>query len=121
MSYAYTFFLVLSCASIAQAQSYFFTTYDFGTVENSYQIVEYKGRIYVSTATYCDMECSYLSEINEHGVILWKTLIPDIDIASTMVIINDTITITGNNAPFNTSFRMAHFSLDGQKLGQTLK
>ncbi len=47
---------------------------------------------------------------------------PDIDIASgTMIIANDTITVTGNNDPLNTAFRMAHFTLDGVKLGQTFE
>ncbi len=116
--------LLLFVASILsmRAQDLFLKTYDFGTVEDSYQIIQYKGRIYINTATYCDAECSYLTEIDSTGAILWRMEIPDIDIASsTMVIVNDTITITGNNDPFNTAFRMAHFTLDGEKIGQTHK
>jgi hypothetical protein len=63
-----------------------------------------------------------LAEINASGDTLWTRLIPDVDAApNTMVIANDTITVTGNNDPFNTAFRMAHFSLDGEKLGETIE
>jgi hypothetical protein len=70
----------------------------------------------------CNAECSFLSEIDTFGNILWRTEVDDIDIAQgTMVIVNDTITVTGNNDPFNTAFRMAHFTLDGEKIGETIE
>ncbi len=104
------------------AQRLFVKTYNFGTVENSYQIVMYNGRLFINTATFCGAECSYLTEIDSLGNILWKTDVPDIDIASgTMVIVHDTITTTGNNDPSNTLFRMAHFTLDGEKRGPTFE
>lgn len=103
------------------AQTYFLRSYDFGTVEYIYQVLEYKDRIYLSTATWCGAECSFLSEVDLDGNILWKAEVPDIDIAQgTMVVVNDTITITGNNDQNNESFQMAHFTLEGQKIGETI-
>lgn len=86
----------------------------------------YNDRIYTITNTACELGghyvvCSALIELTEYGDTLWTTLIPDIDIASgSMVIVNDTITITGNNEPL-TAWRMAHFDLNGRKLGETIK
>jgi len=103
-----------------KAQSSFYKSYDFGTVEYIYQIIEYNDRIFINTATWCGIECSFLSEIDLSGNIIWRTEIPDIDIAQgTMVIVNDTITVTGNNDLNNESFLMAHFTLEGQKIGDT--
>ncbi|MGK0314151.1 MAG: hypothetical protein ACI86M_000361 [Saprospiraceae bacterium] len=63
-----------------------------------------------------------MAEMSESGDTLWITKIPDIDVArGSMVIYGDTITITGNNVPLNTKFRMAHFDLNGEKLGQTIE
>jgi type IX secretion system substrate protein len=108
--------------SVTIAQGTFVKTYDFGTVENSYQIRCYNNRIFVNTATYCGVECSYLSEIDTLGNILWRTEVPDIDIGfGTMVIANDIITITGNDDPLNTAFLMAHFTLDGEKICETIE
>jgi Secretion system C-terminal sorting domain len=108
--------------SVTIAQGTFVKTYDFGTVEDSYQMLYYNNRIFVNTATYCGVECSYLSEIDTLANILWRTEVPDIDIATgTMVIVNDTITVTGNNDPYNTAWRMAHFTLDGEKIGETFE
>jgi Secretion system C-terminal sorting domain len=118
----YGIFLLLCVSATCLSQELFLRTYDFGTVENSYQIMGYNGRIFLNTATFCGNECSFICEIDGAGNILWKTDVSDIDIASsTMVVINDTITITGNNDPQNTLFRMAHFDLDGNKLGETLE
>lgn len=113
---------ILCVAVFAFSQSQFLRLYDFGTVEDSYQVRYYKKRIFINTATFCGTECSFLSEIDTVGNILWRTEVPDLDIASgTMVIVNDTITVTGNNDPFNTAFRMAHFTLDGEKIGETIE
>src|SRR5690606_15021494 len=69
--------------------------------------------------TFCLSECSFLTEIDSSGSILWRTQIPDIDIATgSLIIHNDTITVTGNNDPFNDRFRMAHFSLDGEQISE---
>jgi len=104
------------------AQSTFLKTYDFGSVEDGYQLHQYNDRIFANTATWCGAECSFLGELDEFGNFIWRTEIPDIDIAQgTTVIANDTITVTGNNDPFNTAFRMAYFSLDGEKLGETIE
>ena len=108
--------------NLGASQDYFVKRYDFGTVEDIYQIHEYNSRIFINTATFCNTECSFLAEIDTFGSILWRTEVDDIDIAQgTMVIVNDTITVTGNNDPFNTAFRMAHFNLDGEKIGETLE
>ena len=76
----------------------------------------------LSLVSYCDnLECSSIAELSATGDTLWVTRVPDIDVArSSMVIYGDTITVTGNNAPFNSKFRMAHFTLDGVKIGQTI-
>ena len=90
-----------------------------------YNIQDYAGRIYTIASRFCDLggyfvECSFLTELNSDGDTLWTSLIPDIDIASgSMVIVNDTITVTGNNEEL-TAWRMAHFDLNGQKLGETI-
>jgi len=117
-------FLTFCCISslCSKAQSTFFKSYDFGTVEYIYQVLKYNDRIYVNTATWCGVECSFLSEVDLDGNILWRTEMPDIDIAQgTMVIVNDTITVTGNNNQDYGSFQMAHFTLEGQKIGETIK
>ncbi|HZV70176.1 MAG TPA: T9SS type A sorting domain-containing protein [Saprospiraceae bacterium] len=116
--------VLLGCWSpiLTISQLSFFKSYDFGTVEYAYQLLNYKNRVFVNSATWCGVECSYLSEIDMNGNILWRTEIQDIDIAQgTMLIVNDTITVTGNNDPYNTAFRMAHFSLDGEKIGETVE
>ncbi len=107
---------------LAMSQHTFFKTYDFGTVEYGYQVINYNNRIFVNSATWCGSECSYLSEVDMNGNILWRTEIPDIDIArATMIIVNDTITVSGNNDPYNTVFLMAHFTLDGEKISETIQ
>jgi hypothetical protein len=103
-------------------QAGYIKSYDFGTAEYVYQILPYNNRLFINTATWCGIECSFLTEIDPLGNILWRKEVPDIDIAQgTMVIVNDTITITGNNDPLNTAFTMAHFTLEGQKLGETIE
>ncbi len=71
----YLFILFLLSVGIknTKAQYLFLKTYDFGTVEDSYQIVQYDGRLFVNTATFCGVECSYLTEIDFNGNILWRT------------------------------------------------
>ncbi|HLF62599.1 MAG TPA: T9SS type A sorting domain-containing protein [Saprospiraceae bacterium] len=103
-------------------QESYIKSYDFGTAEYVYQIALYKNRLFINTATWCGVECSFLAEIDPLGNILWRAEVPDIDIAQgTMVIVNDTITVTGNNDPLNNAFRMAHFTLNGVKLGTTVE
>jgi hypothetical protein len=112
----------LTIGIIGTSQSTFIRTYDFGTVEDSYQMQYYKGRVFVNTATWCGVECSFISEIDGQGNILWRTVVPDIDIAQgTMLIINDTIVVTGNNDPYNTAFRLARYTMDGEKIGETIE
>lgn len=101
--------------------------YDFPVVPViGYNVQEYKERIYTIASLFCDLgenfvECSFLSELNPTGDTLWTTLIPDIDVASgTMVIVNDTITVTGNNESL-TAWRMAHFDLTGNKISETIE
>jgi hypothetical protein len=89
--------IVISIISLLSVgQSTFFRYYNFGTVEYVYQVLSYNNRIFINTATSCGSQCSFLSEIDVDGNILWKTEVPDIDAGlSTMVIVNDTITVTG--------------------------
>jgi hypothetical protein len=122
MKYSTTITVIFLFINLGYSQDYFVRRYDFGTVEDIYQIREYNGRIFINTATFCNTECSFFSEIDTSGNILWRTEVDDIDIAQgTMVIENDTITVTGNNDPFNTAFRMAHFTLGGDKIGETIE
>ncbi|HZV71218.1 MAG TPA: T9SS type A sorting domain-containing protein [Saprospiraceae bacterium] len=115
------FFALFYLSSLcSKAQTSFFKSYDFGNVEYIYQIIEYNERLFINTATWCGLECSFLSEVDLNGNIVWRTEIPDIDIAQgTMIIVNDTITVTGNNNENKESFRMTHFTLEGQKIGET--
>lgn len=106
----------------SEAQNSFIKTFDFGPIDNAYQILKYNNRNFISCASWCGVECSYISEVDLNGNILWRTELPDIDIAQgTMVIVNDTITITGNNDVTNSAFRMAHFTLEGLKIGETIE
>lgn len=115
-------FLWLEAVGIIFAQETFVKVYDFPIVPViGYNVKEYDGRIYTIASLFSDLggyfvECGFLAELNATGDTLWTTLIPDIDVASgSLVIVNDTITITGNNDPFNTAFRMVHFTLEGEK------
>ena len=115
-------FFIGICISNTYSQNSFLKIYDFGSVEKSYQIISNNDRYYINTATYCGAECSFLTEIDSAGEILWRTENPDIDIASgSMIVTNDTITVTGNNDPLNTAFRMAHFTLHGSKIDETFE
>src|SRR5690606_37996625 len=89
-----------------RAQETYVNVFDFPVVPvTSKNVQVYNDRIYTITNTACDLGdhyvvCSSLVELTEYGDTLWTTLIPDIDIASgSMVIVNDTITVTGNNIP----------------------
>ena len=81
------------------------------------------GRYFSVVAHFCGAyECCSLVEFSETGDTLKRIVIPDIDVASKMMIIsNDTITIIGNNDEFNDHPRMAHFDFEGNKLGETIE
>ena len=105
------------------AQESYIKVYDFPVLVKAKNVQIYNGRIYTIATTVCDfVECSFLAELTVNGDTLWTTLIPDIDVApGNLVIVNDTITITGNNDPLNTAWRMSHFTLDGEKIGATIQ
>lgn len=115
-------FVFLSLKSTSQ--DYFFKKIDFtGSQNEPFKIELYKDRIFVSLAHFCfNKECSSILELDMMGDTLWMKEQEDIDIAfKTMLVSNDTITLTGNNYPINSLFRMAHFDLNGEKLGETMK
>jgi hypothetical protein len=106
------------------AQDYFIKRMSLDDRTNSGKmIVQHDERIFILASHFCDnLECSSIAELSEGGDTLWVTKIPDLDVArGSMMIYGDTITIAGNNAPDYTKFRMAHFDLDGQKLGETIE
>ena len=117
----FTILLLANCCYLFPQDSYV-KVYDFLASVKTEKLEIYRDRIYAINSQFCNSsECSLLIELNSEGDTLWTTLIPDIDVApGSMVIVNDTITITGNNDSLNTSWRMAHFSLDGEKLGETI-
>lgn len=104
-------------------QSSFVRIYDFQANSKIEQAVYYENRIFALSSLICEFtECSLLAELTETGDTLWTRLITDIDVApGNLVIVNDTITITGNNDPFNTAWRMGHFTLTGEKAGPTIE
>lgn len=121
-----TLWMLIACTGSAQGT--FVKVYDFPVVPViGYNVQVYNERIYTIASLFCDLggyfaECSFLAELTSTGDTLWMALIPDIDVASgTLVIVNDTITITGNNDPLNTAFLMTHFTLEGEKLGETIQ
>jgi hypothetical protein len=106
------------------AQDYFIKKVSFDDRTNSgVQILEHQERIFVLAGHFCDnLECSSIAELSANGDTLWVTRVQDIDVAlSSMIIYGDTITVTGSAAPLYTKFRMAHFDLDGEKLGETIE
>jgi hypothetical protein len=108
----------------AVSQDYFIKKISLDDRTNSGKIIIlHNQRLFILASHFCDsLECSSMAELSEAGDTLWVTTIPDIDVArGSMMIYGDTITIAGNNAPAYTKFRMAHFDLDGQKLGETIE
>ncbi|HLF63466.1 MAG TPA: T9SS type A sorting domain-containing protein [Saprospiraceae bacterium] len=118
-----TAFLGLFTFAYGTTQDLFLKTYHFPVNVRASTVKSYDQRLFVLSHKICEsVECSFLTELNMLGDTIWTTLITDVDGApNTMVIVNDTITVTGNNDPFNTAFRMAHFTLDGEKIGETIE
>jgi hypothetical protein len=116
------FFILFSiCVS---AQDYFIKKISFNAGTNTgRKIISYQDRLFVLTGHFCNgQECGSIAELSYSGDTIWRTTMPDIDIARATIFINeDTITATGNNAPLYTKFRMAHFNLNGEKLGETIE
>lgn len=115
--------LIISVTSIL-SQGYFLKSFVFEDSHNEpRQIYFYKGRLLSVVGHFCRCtECSSLVEFSMSGDTLWRRIVPDIDVAGeSMLVSNDTITLTGNNDPVNTLFRMAHYTLSGEKLGETME
>lgn len=85
------------------------------------QIYYYNNRIFIAYGHFCgNLECCSIAELSLEGDTLWQTDVTDVDIGFETVVFNeDTITVTGNKSPSNITFRMAHYNLDGEKLGDT--
>jgi len=123
MKVVYIVVLTILNYSNCLGQDYFYKRINFDIEHNTpNQIFCVENRFFSTVGHFCgNFECCSLIELTELGDTLWRTYMPDIDPAfESMVISNDTITVTGNNDPSNTHFRMAHFSLDGEKLGETM-
>jgi hypothetical protein len=106
------------------AQNYFAKKISFDEGSNTGRsIIEHNHRTFILVSHLCNgLGCSSIAELSSIGDTIWVTRVPDIDVArASLIIKGDTITITGNNAPFNTKFRMAHYDFNGQKLGQTIE
>jgi hypothetical protein len=102
------------------AQDYFIKKVSFDDRTNTGRsIVQHNQRIFILASHFCDdLECSSVAELSINGDTLWVTKLPHIDIGrSSLLMHGDTITVTGNNAPLNTKFRVAHFDLNGKELG----
>ena len=105
-------------------QDYFFKRIDFDDEDNSPNRIFYiEGRYLSLVGHYCGaLECCSIVEFDANGDTINRVVVPDIDPGfESMIIDNDTITITGNNDGINTHFRMAHFDLEGNKLGPTME
>ena len=90
--------LVLASCVHAQDTTYFKINWHEET-RGSYQIIEYEDRFFVSHPGICDLtrECSSVTEMDIDGNILWEKEMRWLDIApGSMVIHEDTITISGN-------------------------
>lgn len=118
------FFLSIFISVSLKSQGYFFKRIDFEQEDNSPSEIFYEnGRLFSVVGHFCGArECCSLVEFSEDGDTLSRKIISDVDPGfETTVISNDTITITGNNDPLNTHFRMAHFDFEGNKLGETME
>ena len=106
------------------AQDYFVKRISFDEGSNDgVRIILHQNRNFALIGHFCEnLECTSISELSLIGDTLWTTTIPDIDIGrSSIAIYGDTITVTGNNDPFNTLFRIVHYNLDGEKFGETIE
>lgn len=106
------------------AQEYFLKKIDFMSSSiTPKQVLYHNDRLFSSIGHFCgNLECCTIFEIDTNGDTLWIKTLPDMDIAGeSMLISNDTITLTGNNDPTNTYFRMAHYNLNGDQLGETME
>ncbi|MBK9735935.1 MAG: T9SS type A sorting domain-containing protein [Saprospiraceae bacterium] len=105
----------ISLISGIKAQHLFYKTLDLEANEAVYQLVEYKGRFFVSITTVCNFtnECATVMEIDDQANIIWSKNLPFLDVSSkTMLIENDTITVTGNNL-HNDKFVLHQMNIDG--------
>lgn len=120
----YLIILLVFSSNVALSQEYFFKIFDFVNYSiTPKQIIHYKGRTFATIGHFCyGNECSSLIELNSFGDTLWMKTNMDMDIAyKSMLIDNDTITLTGNNYPINSLFRMAHYDLKGNQLEETIE
>jgi len=116
--------VILFFAISLSSQDYFVKNVNLDDRTNSGKIIiQHDQRFFILDCHFCDnLECSSLAELSINGDTIWATKIPDIDVArGSMIVYGDTITITGNNEPLNTKFRMAHFNLDGEKISETIE
>jgi hypothetical protein len=124
MRYLFIAFITFISSSSNIGQANFFRVIEFDPEYNSpTDIYVDNNRFFSLVGHFCGaLECSSLVEFSENGDTINRVVIPDIDEGfKAMIISNDTITIVGNNDPFNTHFRMAHFDFSGNKLGETLE
>ncbi|MFT6338426.1 MAG: hypothetical protein ACJATI_005199 [Halioglobus sp.] len=124
MKYIIIIFTISLFSSSIIGQDNFFRSIRFDLEVNRPKTIFYeKGRYFSFVAHFCGAyECCSLVEFSEKGDTLNRVIIQDIDPASrTMIISNDTITIIGNNDELNDHPRMAHFDLEGNKLGETIE
>ena len=105
-----------------KSQEHYLRVHEFGETVKPLTMKAINGRFFVFSSKICNnVECTVMHEISEYGEILNEVEIPDIDIATeTVRIINDTFYITGNT-PANIGFRLKKYSIDGEKLGETIQ
>ncbi|MEE9438637.1 MAG: hypothetical protein V3V14_06520, partial [Saprospiraceae bacterium] len=117
-------FLLIFMTLQVVGQDYFIKKISFDDRTNDgVKIFYHQDRLFALIGHFCgNLECASIAELSFNGDTLWVTTIPDIDVArSTITIYGNTITVSGNNDPYNTQFRMAHYNLNGQKLGETIE
>lgn len=81
-------------------QSNFYIIKDLELNSSAYQLIEHKGKIYISGVKICESslnDCSFIGEINYNGSFNWFNQLEILDIGhTTMVVRNDTISMAGN-------------------------
>lgn len=109
------FILVFWCSAVT-AQETFAKIYDREETRTGRQLKRYGDRYFALVTGVCigAGECCEVMEIDPSGNIIWSKRLPWIDPSSRSLLVNnDTITISGNHNPQQTEFYLHQMSVDG--------
>lgn len=113
----YVFFIISIISYIgAYGQSTFVKIIDKDETRIGYQITKHNENFIVTIAGVYNnsMEGTLVMEIDPQANLLWERNLPWIDISSgSLVVLNDTITLSGNHNPEQTEFYLHQMSVNG--------